>query len=354
MDFKFVDEYTIAGVSPGSEIIKSRTSVFTKLRKELTAPKVVELIKFYYDLNTSECPGWMFDPFQKADATFSQKNNKRECKTLARCLIKAALADNSIPIALGVLTASVGLAETKDEIDVQLPEIAAFQLLNIALENKKKIFNVAPFPDISIPTKNTAIEAFVTSGELPKLSSILKTMVQETIDLQKNVNMKLGSVNLKAKDLQQENEILWWYVGAWSTLLNTPFDTLDAPLCGLMLGADLANLSNASPGPAAIKPLIHKMLEATKVDKNKEISIADLVDTYGLQIVDKLLPMEAKVYQPLCPLLTALSRFKEIGEVKVWVNSYQVSFGYNAQLKFKPLDLGLQIYRELMLIKHTG
>lgn len=355
MEFNFADEYAIDGQTFSSELIRTRSQIFTKLRKDLTEDetKVVDLIKYYYELGTKECPEWVISEIIAVDDTYSRVHGKREAKLFAKCLIKAAMADQSWSALLGIQTANYSLNSDADQVDVQYPELAEHELIKIALESRNELFFSDQPADTSIGPKTTAITAIV-GGDNSKLGDLLKTIVQDTINLQKNLGYKLEKSNEKIASIQQENEMLWWYVGGWSKSLEVPLNSLEHGLIALIVGSDLATLTNDIPAPAAVKALIHKTLVANGVDLKFELSIKELVNSHAKELNDHVLPEESCYTMALCPIISGFSRYKEIPETDSWINTYKTSFGFDPEIKLKPLEIAFQIYRELLLLKHIG
>jgi hypothetical protein len=354
MEFNFADDYAVDGQTLGADILKARSPVFAKLRQELSDPvKVVDLIKYYYELDSGECPDWIFNKFFQSDETFSRVRNKIECRVIAKCLLKAAMADKSMTALLGIQTAFFSTNKETDQVDTQFPRISENELLELGLKARKDLFFTIQPPDVAVTNKATIISLAV-GGDSTKLGEALKAIVQDSINLQKSLASKVNTVTSKIASLQQENEMLWWYVGAWSRLLHKPFEDLEPSQCALMIGTDLASLTKNVPGPASIKPLIHKMLVAAKVDFNFEISIKELVNNNGEELADLLVPNSECITLPLCPIISGFSRYKEIGEPNIWVNSYKKTFGFDPEIKLKPIEIGFQIYQEQLLINHIG
>src|ERR1700722_15711059 len=91
MSNNFADCYAEAGISPTAAIIQLRQASAARISKEISKPRVLDLVSTYYGLEGCDLP-WFRDEFAKEDESFSLVNNGRECVVLAGAILAGLVA----------------------------------------------------------------------------------------------------------------------------------------------------------------------------------------------------------------------------------------------------------------------
>lgn len=150
--------------------------------------------------------------------------------------------------------------------------------------------------------------------------------------------------------LYEELEILWWYVGGWSKILNKPFGELDLAVAAVMAGIDLAEMVQTPPGPVAAQAILHRLMWTGRKSKAVSLTLNNAVNAMSDEEIQKLkFGNSLKDTPDICPVLTALQKAAEIGKGTAWHGAFRKATTLKEDLSFKPLDLAMQVYRETML-----
>ena len=141
--------------------------------------------------------------------------------------------------------------------------------------------------------------------------------------------------------------MLWWNVGGYSSQLAIPFQELKKAAVPIFAGAELAELTVGKLGPAAIAALVQIKIKACKV--SSPITLEDAVDAAvaaSIKIPDL---DDTAAVSDLCPVMLAIRLRKSIGTGIGWTNAFKIKTAFAGEVEFAPLDLAMQLYREMLL-----
>jgi hypothetical protein len=356
--FNFADSYRAAGIAVTPEILRLREEPFEKLRKSIDAWLVVDLTRLYFGMTIPRGTDWFRDAFGASDPSFSMHDNQREAAVLAASLLKAAIHDAEDSAALAVLTGYVG-GLRKPIVEPELVEKAKYYLSATGIEERRS--QVSEPTHIRLPSKSKVpgeADALLEAPDWQKAAALFKKMSEEFYEstklLANQVAQDTRDLSAEAAILREEVDMLWWYIGGWSRVLERPFSDLPVGLAAAMAGLDLADLSESFVGPAAAPAILQRLLLANRKGRSASVSINDVVDASSDDLKELELSEGLNKASDVCPILTAFERKRDIGPGDAWHRSYAKLTGLKATAKLAPLALAMQVYRERKLLTALG
>jgi hypothetical protein len=354
--FNFADSYKAANLAPGPEILRLRQEPFAELRATINAQRTLDLTRLYFGLPVPDGTDWFRDAFAGTDDSFSMLDNEREVAVLSSCLLAAAIADGHALAAL-VLLATAAAGNRQPLLRPEFLDDAREALLDQEISVRRS--GSASSEPISVPPMSKVPAAATTAlAEAPdwaKVATLFKqvgTEADAAAHLAGKVSSALLSLTAEVANLRQEVDILWWFVGGWSQALERPFGDLDGALAPVMAGLDLAHLTSGPKGPAAAPAVLQRLLTSGRKKRKGEVTIQEAVDAFPPDSFGHLqLREELKRVPDICPVLTALSKAHEIAPSPAWYTSFRTASKLEPTAAFHPLDLAMQVYREMLILK---
>ena len=351
--YNFADQYKMAGLNPGSEAIRLRQEPFDKLREEINIPMILNLTRLYFSLVVPDGTDWFCDAFRETDTSFTMIDNEREVSVLSACLLAAALEDGFICAGLAPIVRAAGgnhtplvqpefIEEARQTLAVHSVTSRQQSAINIKLPAKSKV--------------SASVDTCLQSPDWTNIGNAIKLADSSSFEAIKNLTNQVSPLVKEVQTLREEVSILWWCFGGWSRVLEKPFADLDVGLAALMAGLDLAHLAQGQSEPVAAPAILYRLVTNSRNDANKKISLESAVES-----AVKALTADAETFQrlkipdtlssvnDLCPVLTALVKAEEIGGNGAWHGAFKKATGLEPEIKFLPIELAMQIYRELLL-----
>ena len=356
-DFSFADCYKAANLTPSPEIVRLRQEAYEKLRYEVYNSRILDLTRLYFGLVTKESPSWFVDAFREHDPSFSMVENQREAAVLAECILANWIIEEDIVFAgLAVLTASFNGNRRSLLERSTLVSSAQENLQRISLTDRQTgVINVN---EIKLPEKSKVSDLVEEFNESPNVATVGELIeeasaegIEATKTLTNQVNSVLTGMSGKITQLEEESAMLWWFVGGWSRILERPFSDLKLPLAAAMAGIDLAMLTNKSPGPIAVQALFFRLLNTYRKGKMQKVSIQSAIDDFEPEHYEQLsLNPCLKEIPDFCPLLTGFRLAYDYENDDGWKPAFRKQVGFGAETEFDPVELAMQIYREVLLL----
>ena len=354
--FNFADIYRAAGLTLAPDALRARQEPFDNLRQAIDPQTAIDLTRIYFGLPVPRGTDWFRDAFGATDASFSLIDNAREASVLAAGLLEGATLDGKVYAALATLTtAASGLRQPLVRLDLIDLMRAAIQERAVGARRQAPIDP----KHIKLPAASklsVELTALTQGPEIAKVSALLKQVSEESAEITKTLtNQVLAVVQPLAAQvltLREEVEMLWWYVGGWSRMLDKPFMELELGLAAVLAGVDMADMSRSATGPAAAPAIFQRILAAGRKAKTAKIAIKDAVDALPQDQLDRLrLPNALGTMSEICPVLTAYAKAKEIGASPAWHVAYTKATGFETGAAFTPLELAMQAFRERLLLQ---
>lgn len=356
--FNFADHYKAAGLAPGPEIIGLRQEPFDKLRKAMSVDRVITLVRLLFELLAPDAKHntWFRDAFAETDPSFTMLGNAREAAVLSSCLLSAAFQERDkghIEAGLAVLTTAAhsrtppGMPTLVEEAQHHLDAVSVEMRTPPAVEVSK----------IRTPASSEVpklADELLSAPDGPHIAALFKKVSEEyqarVLTLAQQTASVISPLVRYTELLREELEMLWWYVGGWSKLLDKPFRELDLAVATVMAGIDLAELVRTPPGPVAARAILHRLIRTERKSKVVRLTLSNAVNAMSEEEIRKLsFGKSLKDMPDVCPVLTALQKAAEIGQGTAWHGAFRKATALTEDLSFTPLDLAMQVYRETML-----
>lgn len=289
------------------------------------------------------------------DETFPTSGNGRELQVLAAiCLAQTMETGNRrATAALAVTTASCQKARTL-KLPMDLVSRAEATILEIA-EIRRSRPNISKFisdeaRELDFTTANEKISA---SPGFPAVEEAL-TEAADTVGnafdvLTGELTAAFDHLERHIKMKDEELQMLWWLIGAYSVDLDCDFSAIPEAAQPLVLATELATHTEILPGPSSVKGLLSR---AGLKDRNK-LTLAATVNAVPLEWAKTII--EEEEFSPVTtPLHFALARRLETGGGDdSWVANWASVAEIPATHDMSSLALGVQFYRERLLVTHA-
>lgn len=353
--YNFADRYKAAGLAPGNDVIVLRQAPFEKLRKSADISVILDLSRLYFGLPLPGGSEWFREAFAENDLSFSMIDNEREASVLSACLLGAIIDDGNIFGAIAPLVASAGGARTPLS-NIEFIEHARQAIAKHSVAARRSI-STDP-SKIKQPVRGkafTTIDNLIEEPELTALTELVKVFATDSLEATKTLSNQISSVIKpvveQVRDLREEVDMLWWYVGAWSRILERPFAELEIGTAALMAGLDLSYLVKGESGPVAAPAILHRLIVSQRANGKDPVSLDSAINTIPSGTLSSF-AFNSKIAEvaDLCPILCALMKAEDIGSGASWHAAFKKSTGLEATIEFQPLELAMQVYREALLI----
>jgi hypothetical protein len=350
--FNLADSYKVGKINLGPEIMRLRQDAFDKLIDKIDGPKSIFLTRLFYGLPTPMTEDWFVNAFGE-DPSFSMVDNTREAAILAGALLNACMIKGDGFSCIVALSASVA-GNRMPIVSPQVLQAAADSLATESVADRKHISLEVNRIKAPAPIKINA-ETVAAVPNFPSFSPVLQQVVDQLTaadtQLSKQVVGVFQDVSKQNQQFREEIDMLWWFVGGWSRLLNEPFASFDAGVAAILAGLDMSDLSKTVGGPVSAPSLLHKTLLAGRKAKLGKVALKDVIDAVQEKYLGQLkLSEKLANVSDLCPVLGALKKVQENGPSPAWHGAFRKATGLEETLQISPLDLAVQVMRERTII----
>jgi hypothetical protein len=284
--------------------------------------------------------------FRDADETFAA--DPRELQVLAGCALWHLLNNfdkDSARTGLSIQTASfVGFR--KPELPMDLVGLASNAMDQMSMKVRQR-------PSLDGATSGYRMpDSFDKAVE--KLASDLNHVtVKSVLDIVKASYSSLSQAHAKAtlklanfvKVQDEELQLLWWLTTGWSKLTETTLDSIPPDAQPIALAADIAAMTQVSPGLTTLEGLLHR----AGLKNRKKVGFAAVLKACDAPWLNSLMPA-AEVSPLTMPLHLALRRFEEAQRSEKCVSAWEAAVGLPEGTTALPLLLARQFYRERLLL----
>lgn len=338
--FNFADTYKAAGFTPGPEIIRLRQQAFDVIRKEMKAARVIDAVRLYFGLPVPDGVPWFRDSFAATDPSFTMLDNEREAAILSACLLSAEIDSGNVAAGFAPLTAAA-VGNREPLVQPGLIEQARQAIHKAAVAARRYD---SPQSKQTAPKIDETADALAQNGDWPTAAVLFKQIATEGA-------ARSDRLAAEVRDLREEVDILWWYIGGWSRILERPFSALSPGPAALMAGMDLADLTEGELGPASASAILLRVISAGRKEHTAKVTLAESVDGLPAEGRKGLgLPKALGKALDICPVLGALAKAAEIGQGPAWHESFKSVSHLEVSAVFDPADLALQVFRERQLL----
>lgn len=352
-NFNFAEAYRSSGLVADAETIKVRQPAFESIAKLIKGNgKSLELARLYFGLPVQDIE-WFREPFASADNSFSMNGNANEVAALAACLLEATGDE------LGTL-AALSISAFGARAPVVRPEMLA----RLSYSNGQKQINyrkdIPTSPEkIRVSGKEdavAAIEVFAQGQELSQAVDAFRKLNSDSQSAGRSLAEQTKTFATALSDqmdvLNEKVELLWWHIGGWSSITNSPFVEMDVGSASILAGLDMCSLSSTYNGPVGMPALLYRTIWQGREINNDELSFADAIASLRDQGINLINVSEAaRKYPEIYPVHVAIQKAKEIEGADAWYSTFEKVTGLSHDIKFRPSDLAVQVFREATLLE---
>ena len=174
-------------------------------------------------------------------------------------------------------------------------------------------------------------------GELDRLRDATRTATRGIVEGQNRVAKLLArQISLGEEELQ----MLWWLIGAHSSIADAPFTEVKSALRPLAFAKELGELTELSPGPASVKALLSRAGVA-----HEKLKVSDAVNAADVTWI-KEITNSPRVSPVTTPLHFALEKRAEVGSDEAWLPVWASMTGLPVEASMSAVSLAELFYRE--------
>ncbi|QND23747.1 hypothetical protein HB774_30140 (plasmid) [Rhizobium leguminosarum bv. viciae] len=352
--FDFSERYRNMQPTAERSIVEAREiahkTIVVEAPKSVT--KIVDLTRVAFSLPVPperDFDGWFGKAVKKGDKHFSLQIDKEEAARIATLALSSLVSSGYYGVAALVIAASVaGRRESPGNNEI-------VQQARTGLAEAPRRRGVAFSATVTTPQVkdiSALFAAVVSSGDPQTIKSAIEGVHADarsvSAALVSSVNQTLQTLTNENRRLAEEVDLLWWHLGGHSFLLDVPFSSLPEEAVPMVIGADVAAMVTALPGPYGAYGIIRKALGATA---DHEQSIVETVGNLPTESRSDFLgnkPFEADDLAILHGAVKAAGS----EEVVSLGPRFEKITAINAETKFTRYELALQAYHERLFIKH--
>jgi hypothetical protein len=323
--------------------------------KELDFPLALELVRLVFGRHffSTESLDKFRQNFKSVDPTFRTSGNDQELQVLAGCVLAIvcsdeAIEDNGVP--LSIITASA-CGRRMPEVEINLVGMATERVRKDGINARSR----SSIPGIRIFNSQKNFESALTEFEsnqgqgVPAAVNALKKIVSAVEGLsssvQNEVKKSVALIQELVRIQDEELQMLWWMVGGWSGMWNSPFADIESKARPILLAKEAAGLTEFLSEPPSLKSVFYRV----GIDASNRITIPDAVNACGEHL--KTLVPNNMPCATIFPLHFAISRALETGADETWIGNWSKVSGISEKEEIEPLELALQTYREIKLME---
>ncbi len=356
---EFADWLRLAHLEPDHDTVGRRWDGVEKNTEELTENDAIKLVLLFNQMPTSsDFIADFSNKFHEADNSFPMTENDLELSVLSGAVIAHTISENTDVDISNILALSVvclNLAGHRNRCPV--PEI-----VNRCREHLEKTRAALRGPtahrikEIKSITKNTfdeeKIVAACAANPPSELATQLTTIVKAMASSLRTANANDKILKSQLDIFREESDVLWWLTAAYCRDRNVTFENLPWPATSLHLGKDLAALVKKLPGPSAYFGILNRAIEASGNDASMQYPLASTVSKMDkTSRTNWTEETSSSVGLPLCPILNAIHLSSKASKQGDWTPKFKEKFSIAANTKLSAIDLSVQIFHEILLIR---
>ena len=355
MDSDFGDWYR-AELEPTQELLKLRWNAIEEFVESASANDVLDLARVFHQMKprVDDMMTRFRDSFTGHDSTFRNKGNDFEIALLAGSTLAHVLAGVGGDIA--TLAAYAMICPT---LSGKRTTEASSDILRRPNEFIRSSSSSVRRPSLDASAKVTASKLKKPLKSLqtdwtPEALPTIGQQVTESLGMLVNSDTTLAeAINKVTHDLarfREDSNILWWVTGCHSRDTDQPLASLDPGCACIVVGKELADLTEFMPEPFSARAVLHAILEKASIDLSKKLAIASAVESLPSDWRETwTTPFRDSHLLDLCPMKYATLRSIE-SDGSDWHSAFKSATTVGATSRLDPVDLAMQVYRECLLL----
>lgn len=335
---------------------EKRRSGIEGLAKQLTGADIEALVRLALKSRhhpTTEAIGRMRQAFKATDEAFPSSGNDRELQVLCGATLAELFrrTGNVASIAALAVSTATCLGINKPELPVDLAS-AAEEAIHRQAELHRRRPDLSKSPATVFPRAEfeKASQKFQTQVDLnnvvPMVALIIDANKIAFDALHKKLSEALAAVGDFVAIQDEEIEMLWWLVGERSVDLERSFAKLPREERPLVIAKELAQMTLYLPGPPGIKSLLSR----SGLKDTDKVTVPACINACDVDWLKNLVG-ESETSAVTRPVHLGIQRKLETSDDASWVAGWAAATGVGAEQRFSALQLGMQFYRERLLVK---
>lgn len=350
--------YGKLGLATPAALIEGRYPGIEAAARALSLENASELTKAMFGLSGDVASAAFLEHFG-SDPTFNVRPADEEAALLATAVADFAMTENleiAGQIALMIVTAGMG--------GMRSPRLASdiLAIADAALTKAQEKQANAPSRRQKLATPaslTTAIEGVrgqqAVHTALPQILPAVVTAFEQVEAFIASVSNQAAAVNngllAHIAKLEEEMRIHWWVTGGWSAESAAFFRDLDPVKASIRAGWELAGKGTAPLGLHAAPALLGLVLER---GRSEMADVTLEAATSGVELAWRKVefePFAATGNLPLLPVTATFALSAASGDEADWKPVFKRRTGLDTTSVLKPIDLGVQLYRERLVRK---
>lgn len=349
--FDFVEEYRALQPSQTRELIEARQSSFQKLTAAANKhiARVLDLARIAYGIphpTESDAEAWFDEIVKSSDSTFSVKYDGAEAALIAALVLRNRLASSFAITSVVVHAAAfAGKRLTPDKGALSLAARTAIEEIVRARGATSTLPQITTAKAIAIPP---LIEKYQQDHEIVSnvqaLEALHKDYVAQLTQIVSSANSAVSDLHRENRRLAEEVDLLWWYLGRHSLLLDRSIESIDPSVRPIVIGMDLAKMVNQPPGPFGVYGIIRQALgELADTPVKFSEAIKSLKPDHG-----RLVSSAPIANYGLAPVFSATAEALH-GDGAPSSAQFKKKTGLSFETKLTGYELAIQAYHEGLL-----
>ena len=285
--------------------------------------------------------------FKAADTDFQMQGNDRELQLLAAATLVAIMnAEGRLgaQVALSVSAASLGGAR-KPQLPMNLGVLGESVIGYLSGKTRTRAdLTVQPLT-VDLHNAVTKAKAEYGADPLQAFGLVADSVNAAFSQIARRNTEALQTINGLLRVQDEELQMLWWLMGQRSTGLDCAFVDIPELARPLVFAKELSDVTASMPGPLSVKAILSR---AGLTDK-ETIALSAIINAADDAWLLKCIP-EGELSFVATPLHFGIRRRMETGAGSAWVAGWAATAGIAGDFQMTPLAIGLQFYREQLLL----
>jgi hypothetical protein len=355
--FDFIQSYRDLNPNASRELIEARQKAHELLAASIkNMEQVYDLCRlaFLLEPHPATVTEWFEKPIRGLDPHFLVSKDKADAGKIAALLLRDRITRTGSHVPLAVLSASFCGKRHSADGDTLTKE--ANEAFTAAVGNQRTFAAAKP---VTAPKFNAiTAELAAVAAQNPLPGSVAKGAMEAAAQANENavtaltesVETSLSSARGDVVRLAEEVDMLWWHVGDWHELLEKPRSGASTETKMLASGIELGAFVRQPPGPYGAYGILRRISGSDADGKTTLRGAVKSLSENDARKLSKNVPSSSK---SLFPIHAAIQSVAERG-ADGWESEFVKAVPDVADVEMSFFDIGIQAYRERVLINYGG